>query len=244
MSTSNKVSDPNSKGGSGFLWAIVAVVAIAAIVIGYIVWSSQGAKTEYVADREVTEVTFSAVVDDNAVTLAADDVAADVPTVDLFEDYSCHYCSLLAEQTDEQMQEAIEAGELVVNIRTMNFLDQTGTDGHSTMAAAAVLATADSGDAELFWNYRTLLLEDQEDIYNQWSNEDFAEAAAQLGASDEVAEAIRSGEYQEQAEDLTASNIALLDEETGEVSSPRVLQDGQDVDVEDISQWMDVVLAS
>lgn len=242
MSKSTKVSNPNAKGGSGFIWAVVAVIAIAAVVIGYIVMSGQGKKTEHLADRETVDVAFTSDFSDNAVTLKADNVKADAPEVDLYEDFSCSYCGQLAENTDADMQAAIEAGDLVVNVRTLNFLDRGNIDGHSTRAAAAVLAVAEAGETDVYWNYRAALMEEQADIYNKWSNDDFADAAKQLGASDAVVEKIRSGENVEAAEALATANAEKLNTETGTVSSPRVIQDGKDVDSPDINQWLKVVL--
>ncbi|MDO5513050.1 thioredoxin domain-containing protein [Corynebacterium sp.] len=242
MSKSTKVSNPNSKGGSGFIWAIVAVIAIAAVVIGFIVMSGQGKKTEHLADRESIDVTFESEFSDNAITLRSANAAADAEVVDLYEDFSCGYCGQLAVNTDEQMQAAIENGDLVVNVRTLNFLDRGSIDGHSTRAAAAVTALAEAGETDAYWNLRSYLMEDQEEVFNKWSNDDFANAAQQLGASDASVEKIRSGENVESANALATANADKLNAETGSVSSPRVLQDGQDVDVADINQWMDVVL--
>ncbi len=242
MSKSTKVSNPNSKGGSGFIWAIVAVVAIAAVVIGYIVMSGQGKKTEHLADREIIDVAFESEFSDNAVTLKSADAKADAEVVDLYEDFSCSYCGQLAVNTDEQMQAAIEDGDLVVNVRTLNFLDRGSIDGHSTRAAAAVLALAEAGETDAYWNLRAYLMEDQEELYNKWSNDDFADAAKQFGASDETVEKIRSGENVEPTNTLATANADKLNAETGSVSSPRVIQDGEDVPGNDINQWLDVVL--
>lgn len=241
MST-KKVTNPNAKGGSGFLWAILAVILIAAVVIGYIVISGQGKKTEHLADRETVAVDFASNLGDNAVTLKSANAAADAPAVDLYEDFSCSYCAQLAKNTDEQMKEALDEGKLVVNVRTLNFLDRGNPDGHSTRAAAAILAIVNSGDTELYWNYRAALLEDQEEIFNKWSNDDFADAAVALGANDDVANAIRNGDYHDEAVSVTTANADKLNSETGQVSSPRVLQNGKDVDVADISQWINAVV--
>ena len=242
MSKSTRVTDPNAKGGNAFLWAIIAVVVVAAVVIGYIVMSGQGKKTEHLADRETVDVAFESEFADNAVTLTAADPAADAVEVDLYEDYSCSYCAQLAENTDEQMQAAIESGDLIVNVRSMNFLDRGNVDGHSTRAAAAALAIAEAGETDVYWNYRAAILDEQEDIYNKWSNDDFANAAQELGASEGVVEEIRSGGNVADAADVTAANIDRLESETGDVSSPRVLRDGKDVEVDDINQWIDAVL--
>lgn len=241
-SKSTRVTDPNAKGSNTFLWAIIAVVLVAAVVIGYIVISGQGKKTEFLADRESVNVSFESEFSDNSVTLSAANPAAEAVEVDLYEDYSCSYCAQLAENTDEQMQAAIESGDLIVNVRSLNFLDRGNVDGHSTRAAAAVLAVAEAGETDVYWNYRAALLEEQEEIYNKWSNDDFANAAQELGASDSVVEKIRSGESVSAANDLTTANADKLEAETGQVSSPRVLRDGKDVEVDDINQWIDAVL--
>lgn len=244
MSKSTKVSNPNAKGGSGFIWAVVAVIAIAAVVIGYIVLSGQGKKTEHLADRETIDVAFTSDFSDNAVTLKADNAKPDAAEVDLYEDFSCSYCAMLAENTDADMQAAIEAGDVVVNVRTLNFLDRGNIDGHSTRAAAAVLAIAEAGETDVYWNYRAALMEEQEDIYNKWSNDDFANAAKHVGASDAVVDKIRSGENVDAANSLATANADKLNEETGSVSSPRVIRDGEDVVGEkgDINQWLKILL--
>lgn len=239
---SKKVSNPNAKGGSGFIWAIVAALVIAAVVIGYVVYSGQGQRTAHLSDRENVSVDFDSEYSDSAVTLKSASAGADAEVVDLYEDYSCNFCASLAENTDEQMKAAIESGDLVVNLRTLNFLDRGNTEGHSTAAAAAVLAVADSGDTDLYWNVREVLLAEQAEIYNKWSSDDFADAVAALGGSDQVVDDIRNGAYQAEAESVTQANSDLLEESTGDVSSPRVLQDGEDVPVEDINQWIDAVL--
>ena len=39
--TTRKVQNPNAKGNSAFIWAVAAVLAIAALVIGIIVYNGQ-----------------------------------------------------------------------------------------------------------------------------------------------------------------------------------------------------------
>ncbi|MGD7003742.1 DsbA family protein [Corynebacterium halotolerans] len=238
---SNKIKSPNDR-GNGFIWALVAILVIAVIIVAYIVYSSQGAKTEWVADREFEDVQLEATRDGSVVTLRSENATADTPEADLYEDYSCPHCSELAIATDDQMRDAVEAGDLVVNLHTLHFMDNQNTSGHSHSALAAALATVEQGDSDLFWNYRALLLEEQEQIANQWNNEDFANAAAEMGASDAVVEAINNDEFREDATALGDDNAAMLEEQTGSVSSPRVLQDGQDIAENDIFNWIPVAI--
>lgn len=240
---STKVQNPN-QGSKGFLWALVAIVVIAAVVVGYIVMSSRGAKTEYVADREYENVAMNAELSGDYVTLSSATVTDDAPTAELYEDFSCPHCSTLAENTDAEMRAEIEAGNLVVQIHPLNFLDRGNTDGHSTHSLAAILSVAESGDSSLYWNYRALLLEDQTEILNKWSEDDFASAAEAMGADSAVVDSIKNGENLERANEIATANAEKLEESTGSLSSPRVLQDGRDVDVEDINQWIPAVVGS
>lgn len=239
---SNKVQNPNQGGSKAFLWALVGVVVVAIAVVAYIVFQGQGAKTEFVADRDFEETAISATLEGEKVTMAAESGAADdAQVVQLYEDFSCNYCALLAENTDDDMKAEIESGNLVVEIHPLNFLDRGNTEGHSTHALAAILSVADSGDSDLYWNYRTLLLEEQSDMINQWSDEDFAAAAEKMGAEASVADAIRNGANIDRANELAAANAEALTEQTGSVSSPRVVQDGQDLPIEDINQWVEYI---
>lgn len=252
MSTkSRSVSDPNAKGSSSFLWVIVALLVIAAIVIGIVVWQSQGQRTSHLADRELADVSAEMEYSDNTITLAASG-ADGAEEADLYEDFSCGYCGQLAQATDERMLEEIEAGNLIVNIHPMVFLDWGGggtpasaaeaSEGHSTAAAAAELALADKGEVDAFWNLREVMMTDQQEIFNQWGDEDFANAAAELGATDEAVEAIRNGDYLDEAKEVGIANAEKMQEAAGEVSTPRVIHDGEDIPNEQIDQWIDVVL--
>lgn len=237
---SRSVSDPNAKGASSFLWVIVALLVVAALVIGIVVWQSQGQRTSHLAERETTAVSAEMDYSDNMITFSAAD-AKDAEEVDLYEDFSCGYCGQLAQNTDARMLEEIEKGNLIVNVHPMVFMDN-GAEGHSTAAAAAELALADKGEVEAMWNLREVMFADQQEIYNQWSDDDFANAAAELGASEEAVEAIRNGDYIDEAKKVGDANAKKLEEAVGEVSTPHVIQDGKDVETSDINKWIDVVL--
>ncbi len=134
-SKATKVSDPNAKGSSGFLWAVGVLLVIVAVVIGFIVWKGQGAKTEALGDMPTEETSMNMEYDDNAVVLKAADAKKDATEVELYEDYSCPHCGDLAIASDGDMKTAIEEGKLIVHVRTLNFLDGRdieGNTGHST----------------------------------------------------------------------------------------------------------------
>lgn len=237
-SKANKaVRNPNQK-SHGFLWALIALLVIAAVVIGYIVMNGQNAKTDKVADRPQTDVHFNVTYKDQAIELRSPKATDKTPVVDLYEDFACPHCGEMARATDGDMAKAIEDGKLVVNIRTLVFLDQDNKDGHSHHAGSAAQAVAKSGNAKTFWNYRAMMLEDQEKIYNKWSDADFAQAAKHLGADDDTAKTIKDGANQEDFNKDTQANYERLEKAVGQVSTPLVIQNGKEVQLEN---WIENV---
>lgn len=250
---STKIKSPNEK-GHGFLWALAAVLVVAAIVIGYIITSGDGktpassstsANGTDAVETEAVEiepgnteaVEFNIEHRDGYVRLSADSADGDTPVVDLYEDYSCPHCSELAEATDGEMKDAVTAGKLIVNIHPLNFV-AGGDDGHSTISGTAAMIVADSGDAKLYWNYRKALLENQRKIFDKWNYVTLADAAKRLGADEELADKILAGEGQDEFEKIASANADKLKEQTGTVSSPRIVRDGKDVD---LKNWVDTV---
>lgn len=230
-----KVTDPNKKGGAGFLWGIVALLVIVAVVIIYIVVNGQRSRS-----AEIEDVAFNVSFEDNAVVLASDNATADTPEVDLYEDFSCPHCSDLSVDTGEDMKNAVEAGDLIVNIRQLNFLDgqdPTTNEGHSTTTVAAVTPLAEAGEAKAWWNVHKTLMADQQKVYNNWSAEDVANAAADAGASSEVVDEIKNSEIST-GQEIATANYNLLEEQTGSVSSPRVIIDGEDIPEGELNNWV------
>lgn len=240
---STKIKSPNEK-SNGFLWALLAVLLIAVVVVGYIFFSSRDAKIEKVTGEfEQTQVNFNVALKDNAYELKSDKATDATPRVELYEDFSCPHCSDLAIATDKAMLKAVEAGELIVDVRTLNFLDRGNVDGHSTRAGEALMIVGQTGDANAYWNYRDLLMNKQKDIYAKWNMSDFAAAARQLGVSEETAKKIAdaSPEHTE-AISMFKANSEKLETETGKVSSPRIIKDGKDID--DLTNWVEVAKKS
>ncbi|MER0070892.1 thioredoxin domain-containing protein [Corynebacterium sp. KPL2850] len=235
----SKVSDPNAKSGNGFIWGVGVLLVIIAVVIGYIVWNGKQAD-------EVQDVSMSMDFKDNAITLKSDAANDDTPEVDLYEDFSCPHCADLAKSTDEEMKQAIEDGELVVHVRTLNFLDKVrdeNNDGYSTKAAAALSELAKSGDVKTYWSLRDYMMQNQQSVATQWEIEDIADQAKELGAEDDVVDSIKNVDI-EQGNKVGKANSDKLKKETDSVSSPRVVQNGKDIPDKDSGQslndWVDV----
>ena len=85
----SKVTDPNAKGGNGFIWGVGVLLVIIAVVIGYIVWNGKQ------SDDGVEDVNMTMEFNDGAITLKGESATDDTPKVDLYEDYSCPHLSLI-----------------------------------------------------------------------------------------------------------------------------------------------------
>ena len=240
----SKVSDPNAKGGNGFIWGVGVLLVIIAVVIGYIVWNGKQ------SDDGIEDVNMTMEYSDGAITLKGENATDDTPEVDLYEDYSCPHCAELAAATDGDMKQAIEDGKLIVHVRTLNFLDGKdieGQDGYSTKAAAAMSELAKSGDVKTYWNLRDFLMQNQQSVANKWEIGDIADQAKELGAEDDVVESMKDVDIK-QGNKVAKTNYDKLDKETGSVSSPRIVQNGKDVPSEkdqkagkNLGDWVEIV---
>ena len=240
----SKVTDPNDKGGNGFIWGVGVLLVIIAVVIGYIVWNGKQ------SDDGIEDVNMTMEYTDGAITLKGENATDDTPEVDLYEDYSCPHCAELAQATDGKMKQAIEDGKLIVHVRTLNFLDGEdieNQEGYSTKAAAAMSELAKSGDVKTYWNLRDFLMQNQQSVANKWETGDIADQAKELGAEDDVVESIKNVDIK-QGNKVAKTNYDKLDKETGSVSSPRIIKDGKDVPSEadqkagkNLGDWVEIV---
>ena len=105
------------------------------------------------------------------------------------------------------------------------------------MTVAAVTPLAEAGEAKAWWNVHKTLLADQQKVYNNWSAEDVANAAADAGASSEVVDEIKDSEIST-GQEIATANYNLLEEQTGSVSSPRVIIDGEDIPEGELNNWV------
>ncbi|WP_459612529.1 DsbA family protein [Corynebacterium urogenitale] len=226
---SQKIKAPNSQGGSGFVWTIVAIVAIAAVAIGAFVWNNSR-NSDIAAEMPQESVDFAVSVDDNSVVLASKNVKKDAPVVEIFEDFSCPHCSDLAVADHEDVLKALNDGELTVKYRFLNFLDN-GQVGSSTRGAAVGLAVAETGDAQAFWNMHSYMMSEQREVARTWDYSELAEAAGAYDLDQSVIDSISNGEVEQAGKDLAKANEDELTKRVGKVSSPVVFADGKEVEI-------------
>lgn len=244
---SQKIKAPNaSKGGNGFLWGIIAILVIAAVAIGFIVYNNQQHKVDNISlPNDKVKVKMTA--EDATVTLESEDAGDDVPVVEAFEDFSCHYCAQLETASSADVKQALEDGKLKVKFRFLNFLDRGDESGSSTRGAATAWAVAKSGNVDAFWNIHRLMMDEQSTVTRQWDWDDLANAAEKMGADDGVVDNIRNESVKDEGAKISRTNNKEVEKREGKVSSPVLYKDGKRFDPpsnpdQTLSSWVPVAL--
>lgn len=221
---SQKIKNPNEK-GSGFVVGIIALIAIVAVVIGVVLYMGRNQPIEGLPDEDVS---FSVEADGNVVRLASDEAGDNAVVAEVYEDYSCSYCAEMANGGHADQLEALNNGELVVEYHPLNFLDRENIEGHSTKTLALMKRVAETGDARLYWNVHTLMLEDIQSAA-KWDDEQLAERLEMMGAPSDLVDDVRNGLDLADAVKVGDANGKRLEGIIGSVSSPHIIVDGKDI---------------
>ncbi|WP_034987101.1 DsbA family protein [Corynebacterium jeikeium] len=244
---SQKIKAPNaSKGGNGFLWGIIAILVIAAVAIGFIVYNNQKHKVDNISLPN-DEVKVKMTAKDSIVTLEAENAGDNVPTVEVFEDFSCHYCAQLETASSDDVKKALEDGKVKVEFRFLNFLDRGDESGPSTRGAAVAWAVAKTGDVDAFWNLHRLMMEEQSTVTRQWEWDDLANAADKMGVDGGVVDKIRDKSVKDEGAKISRENDKEVEKREGDVSSPLLYKNGKRFDPpmnpdETLGSWVPNVL--
>lgn len=244
---SQKIKAPNaSKGGNGFLWGIIAILVIAAVAIGFIVYNNQKHKVDNISLPN-DEVKVKMTAKDSIVTLEAENAGDNVPTVEVFEDFSCHYCAQLETASSDDVKKALEDGKVKVKFRFLNFLDRGDESGPSTRGAAVAWAVAKTGDVDAFWNLHRLMMEEQSTVTRQWEWDELANAADKMGVDGGVVEKIRDKSVKDEGAKISRENDKEVEKREGDVSSPLLYKNGKRFDPpmnpdETLGSWVPNVL--
>lgn len=244
---SQKIKAPNaSKGGNGFLWGIIAILVIAAVAIGFIVYNNQKHKVDNISLPN-DEVKVKMTAEDSIVTLEAENAGDNVPTVEVFEDFSCHYCAQLETSSSDDVKKALEDGKVKVKFRFLNFLDRGDESGPSTRGAAVAWAVAKSGDVDAFWNIHRLMMDEQSTVTRQWEWDDLANAADKMGVDGGVVDKIRDKSVKDEGAKISRENNKEVEKREGDVSSPLLYKNGKRFDPpmnadKTLGSWVPTVL--
>ncbi|WP_210502659.1 DsbA family protein [Nocardioides xinjiangensis] len=151
---------------------------------------------------------------------------ADAPKeIVIYEDFLCPFCGQLEQTVGDQLDAAVEAGEVTVEYRPIAFLERISD--YSPEAANAFAVVLDASGPEVAKEFHDLLFDNQPAESGPFPDEDrLVEWAVEAGATeDDVRPGIEDMAFEGWVE--AASDAAS---DAGVDSTPTVLVDGEEVE--------------
>ncbi|MGB3485587.1 MAG: thioredoxin domain-containing protein [Mycobacterium sp.] len=171
---------------------------------------------------------------------------ADAPVqLEIYTEPQCIYCADLQMDHGDELKAGMQSGKLAVTYRPLTFLDDEYLTDYSAVASNSLfLAVDESTDAGTFQTYVANLWFEQDLAFFRYTDQDFADIAADSGLSDAIVERIAGGEQGvDTAELLEVNFTALEDVSRNSLGTPVVydLTNNKIVDLTD-DDWLTTLL--
>ncbi|HEY5857039.1 MAG TPA: thioredoxin domain-containing protein [Aldersonia sp.] len=196
----NPISTTSNR--STYVLGALAVLVVAVVVIGGVIWQSNRNQTRNEGYGSVSNPQVTAALqDDGAVLLSAPNAAT---TIDVFEDPLCPYCAQLEQSHGQELAQAIDEGRVAVRYHLLDFLNAASASGdYSTRAVAATQCVAETGDGIAYSKLHSVLFSPEQQPEEKGSadhtNADLAAMARDAGADDAAVACITDGTRVESA---------------------------------------------
>jgi protein-disulfide isomerase len=225
---------------STYILGGVAVVIIAVLVIGGVLWQSDSSDSRNEGYGSVSNAAVEVNLDDDGTILLG--LPDATTTIDIFEDPMCPYCAELEHKHGQELAQAIDDGTVAVRYHILAFLDRLSSSGdYSTRAVAANQCVAETGDASAFSAFHAAVFspdnQPAEGGDGDHSNEQLAQMARDAGASDAAVSCIADGARVEQAAESAEAGRQLL-ATTGAAGTPAVIENGTVIDALGNDNWV------
>jgi protein-disulfide isomerase len=243
-----RVSVASARKSSGdrtqlIIGAVAIVVIVAVIVVGLVLYSKNSATQGAGYGTSTQSV---ATVDDSGVITVAN--GSPKLSLDVYEDALCPICGDFEHQYGQQIAKAIDDGQLQVKYRMVDFLNGASHSGdYSTRAYGALLAVAknDGATPGVFMSFHTAIYDaknqPKENSSTDLSNQQLADLAGTVGASDATQKLIADGSEVDAAKQNAQTNLSTLTEAAAKVGrgpgTPTVVRDGVPVATNDVN-WL------
>ena len=232
-----------TKKNNGMLITVIALIAVAVVVLGGVIWMAQ-------RGGEANPITFGETQDelieitDTGVVVVGQ---TDAPTIQIWEDFNCPACGTFEGQYGEQIATAVEAGDLQVEFHNLDFQNPGSTSGeYSTRAIAAIQCVAAKDSLAAFFDVKNAYYANQPaGGAGDLSARELADLADTAGANADAVECISNVETNggmDKAADTAENSQRSIREATGQVSTPTVVFDGESVEISNPA-WLNDILA-
>lgn len=232
-----------TKKNNGMLITVVALIAVAVLVLGGVVWFAQ-------KGGQANPVTFGETQDPNIeITETGAIIAGEdgPPVLQIWEDFNCPGCASFEGQYGEQLSEAIQAGDLKAEFHTLDFQNRGSASGeYSTRALAAIQCVAAKDSLSAFFDVKMAYYASQPAGQGtEHMPRDLARIAEEAGANADSVECIGNVETNggmEKAEDSADHADRAIRDVAGAVSTPTVAFEGEVVDMQNAA-WLEEILS-
>lgn len=231
-----------TKSNNGMLITVIALIAVAVVVLGGVIWMAQ-------RGGEANPITFGE-TQDELIQISDTGVMAvgepDAPTIQVWEDYMCPACGNFEAQYGDSIAQAIEAGRLRAEFHTLNFLNaQSGSGEYSTRALAAIQCVAAKDTLPVFLTVKGAFFTNQPaEGGGDLSARELATIAEDAGANADAVECIGNVETNggmDKAADSADNAQKSIRAITSQVSTPTVAFEGEVVDLTNASWLVDII---
>lgn len=231
-----------TKSNNGMLITVIALIAVAVVVLGGVIWMAQ-------RGGEANPITFGETEDslieitDTGVVIVGEKGA---PTIQVWEDYMCPACGSFEAQYGASIAEAVENGDLRAEFHTLNFLNaQSGSGEYSTRALAAIQCVAAKDTLPTFLAVKESFFANQPaEGGGDLSARELASLADDAGANGDTVECISNVETNggmDKAADSADNSQQTIRDVTDRVSTPAVAYEGELVELGNANWLADII---
>ncbi|MBM7415088.1 MULTISPECIES: thioredoxin domain-containing protein [Nocardiaceae] len=238
--SSSKYTPQKSSSTSTYVLGGLALLVIAAVVIGGVLWQNSRSQPRADGYGSVQNAAVTSSVDDDGVVRLG--LPEATRTVDIYEDAMCPYCAELENTYGQELAQKIDDGTIAVRYHMLDFLNQLSPSGdYSTRAAAASQCVAATGDGPAYSAFHSALFspdfQPEEKGSADHTADELAARATEAGAPAEAAQCITDGtRVADAATDAATGSAALA--AAGARGTPTVIVDGAIVDTTTNSAWV------
>lgn len=225
----------------------VAIVVIVAVIAIGLVLHSRNTATQ-AAGYGTSTKSVATMNADGVITVNPVSNGSPALVLDVYEDALCPICADFEHQYGQQIAKAVDAGQLGLRYRMVDFLNsESASKDYSTRAYAALMTIAkdDGSKPGVFMAFHTAIYDaknqPKENGSSDLSNAQLAKLAGQVGASAETQKQISDGSEVSAAKTDAQTNLNSLTEVAAKVGrsagTPTIAKDGVPLNTNDVN-WL------